>query len=195
MSITAKSRGRRADKQMRISGKHTAVLFVFMVVLDVVARLSPHAPDFMPLAATALFASFLFPSRALAGLVPISALAISDCFIGAYDWRIMMVVYASLAFPVLLRRFLGEQVSPARVIVSSLTSSIVFFTASNFAVWAFSGMYSRDRLGLFQCYVSAIPFFQNTLTGDLFWSGILFGGYWLVAKNRRARLALAGPVS
>jgi hypothetical protein len=180
---------------MNISRKQTAVTFVFILVLDVVARLTPHAPNFTPLAASALFASFLFSSRALAGLLPISALAISDCFIGAYDWRIMTVVYASLAFPVLLRRYLGVDLSLVRVVISSLASSMVFFVASNFAVWAFSGMYSRDQLGLFQCYVSAIPFFQNTLTGDLFWSGVLFGSYALVTRIRRARLPLAEPIA
>jgi hypothetical protein len=31
--------------------------------------------------------------------------------------------------------------------------------------------------GLEACYVAAIPFFQNTLAGDLFYASLLFGGF------------------
>jgi hypothetical protein len=37
-------------------------------------------------------------------------------------------------------------------------------------------MYPHDIAGLEACYVAAIPFFQNTLAGDLFYVTLLFGG-------------------
>jgi uncharacterized protein DUF6580 len=51
-------------------------------------------------------------------------------------------------------------------------------------------MYTYDFAGLSTCYVAALPFFQNTLSGDLFWTCALFGGHRLVhvllATARRA---------
>jgi hypothetical protein len=167
---------------MKVFTKKNAVLFLLLVALDVAARLTPHAPNFTPLAATALFASFLFESSALAALVPGLALGISDCFLGAYDWRIMISVYASLAFPVLLRRYLKADLAAGRIFGSALVSSILFFAATNFAVWSFAGFYTRDLHGLLQCYLAAIPFFQNTLAGDIVWTAALFGSYAVARK-------------
>jgi hypothetical protein len=180
---------------MRISWRQTTILFVLLVALDAVERLTVHPPNFTPLAATALFASFLFDSVLLAALVPIAALAASDFFLGAYDWRVMSVVYLSLAFPVLLRGYLRSRLSPIRVGSSALLSSVVFFLTTNFAVWAFAGMYTGDAKGLLQCYVAAVPFFKNTIAGDLVWSGVFFGSYALVKRLVGARLSVSQPIS
>jgi hypothetical protein len=66
--------------------------------------------------------------------------------------------------------------------------SLAFFAISNFAVWAFSGIYSLEWQGLIQCYVAALPFLQNTVAGDLFWAAVLFGGAWVIQNGA----ALAG---
>ena len=36
--------------------------------------------------------------------------------------------------------------------------------------------------GLAACYVAAIPFFQNTVAGDLFYAALLFGGFALLER-------------
>ena len=71
----------------------------------------------------------------------------------------------------------------AATVAVMVPCSLFFFVASNFAVWAFSGMYSLDFAGLTQCYVAALPFLQNTVAGDLFWSGVLFGGAWAIQNG------------
>ena len=38
-------------------------------------------------------------------------------------------------------------------------------------------MYPHTSAGLEACFVAAIPFFQNTLAGDLFYATMLFGGF------------------
>ena len=70
-----------------------------------------------------------------------------------------------------------SRVSVLRVAGAALASSIVFFLVSNFGVWALSGMYPHSAAGLAACYIAAIPFFQNTLAGDLFYATLLFGGF------------------
>jgi hypothetical protein len=47
-------------------------------------------------------------------------------------------------------------------------------------------MYPANAAGLVKCYVAALPFLRNMLTGDLFWGFLLFGGYWLVQGVRAA---------
>ena len=152
-------------------------LAMSLVTLDIVARFSPHAPNVTPIAASAVFAGML-RSRALALAVPLSALLVSDLVVGSYDWRIMGVVYAALALPALLARW-GRAWRPVVVLAPLvLSSSLLFFATTNFAVWAFSGMYAHDLHGLVHCYIAALPFLYNTVTGDVLWTALLFGGWW-----------------
>ncbi len=158
-------------------------LMAFLIGFGVVTRLLPHAPGFLPVAASALFAGRMLRIPALAIVVPIAAMAISGLVLGFEDWRVLLVVYAALTLPavagILSRRWSGI-LPTAGVMVAC---SLVFFAASNFAVWAFSGMYSLDMVGLTQCYVAALPFLQNTVAGDLFWSAVLFGGAWAIQNG------------
>lgn len=153
-------------------------LAMSLVGLDIVARLAPHAPNVTPIAASAVFAGMVLRSRALALAVPISALLVSDLVVGSYDWRIMGVVYAALALPALVARW-GRALRPVVVLAPLvLASSLLFFATTNFAVWAFSGMYAHDLHGLVLCYVAALPFLWNTVAGDMLWTTLLFGGWW-----------------
>jgi hypothetical protein len=153
-------------------------LAMSLVTLDVVARLAPHAPNVTPIAASAMFAGMVLRSRVLALAVPLSALLLSDLVVGSYDWRIMGVVYAALALPALLARW-GPAFRPVVVLAPLvLSSSLLFFTSTNFAVWAFSGMYAHDLHGLVHCYVAALPFLGNTVAGDVLWTTLLFGSWW-----------------
>ena len=94
-----------------------------------------------------------------------------------------IVVYAALALPA-LRRHPGAALRPSRAVVpAALACSLIFFAATNFAVWAFSGMYSLDTGRAGRSATSlALPFLKYTIAGDLFWSAALFGGAWLVQR-------------
>ena len=152
-------------------------LAMSLVGLDVVARVAPHAPNFTPVAASALLAGTVLRSRTLALAVPLAAMLASDLLLGGYDWRVMGVVYAALALPALLGRC-GRARGAIVLVPLALSSSLFFFATTNFAVWAFSGMYTHDLAGLIHCYVAALPFLQNTIIGDMFWTALLFGGWW-----------------
>ena len=165
-----------------------------LVGLDVVARLLPHAPNFTPVAASALFAGAVLRSRALALAVPIAAMLISDLVLGCPDWRIMMVVYAALAAPAVLGRW-GRPRGAIVFAPLAVSSSLLFFATTNFAVWAFSGIYALDLAGLFACYVAALPFLYNTFLGDMFWITLLFGGWWSARVLLAHRNAAGGVYS
>jgi hypothetical protein len=158
-------------------------LVVFLIGFDVAARLLPHAPGFMPVAASALFAGRMLRIPALAVSVPLLAMALSGTMLGPDDWRITLVVFAALALPafagILSRRWNGA----VPVVTAMLSCSLIFFVTTNFAVWVFSGMYPLTLQGLAQCYVAALPFLDKTVLGDLLWTAILFGGAWLVQRT------------
>jgi hypothetical protein len=168
--------------------------------LDVVARLMPHAPSFTPVAASAVFAGMIFRSRVLAMTAPISGMVLSDLVLGSYDWRIMSVVYVSLALPAILSMWARRFQMPIVLVPLVLFSSLLFFATTNFAVWAFSGMYESDLAGLVHCYAAALPFLHNSVMGDIFWTAILFGGWWVAKRyqwslfvNRARTTDCAGP--
>ena len=152
-------------------------LVLSLVALDVIARLAPHAPNFTPVAASALFAGVVLRSRPLALAVPLAAMFVSDLVLGFHDWVVTGVVYAALALPALLGIWARAR-SAVLLAPLALGSSLFFFTSTNFAVWVSSGMYAHDLDGLIRCYVAALPFLQNTVIGDMFWTALLFGGWW-----------------
>lgn len=158
---------------------HDALLIAFLVGLGALSRIFPQDWNLMPVAASALFAGRMLGTPRLAPIVPLAALLISDLFLGREDWRIALVVYAALTLPAIVGMLSRTFAGAAPVVAGMLGCSLIFFGTTNFAVWAFSGMYPMTAQGLGDCYVAALPFLRNTVAGDLVWTGILFGGAWL----------------
>jgi hypothetical protein len=156
-----------------------ALLILGLIGLDVLARVVPHAPNFAPAAAPALFASLILQRRALAFAVPLGAMLLSDYLLGFSDWRMTIAVYGSLMFPAALGLLARRRLEPHFVYALASVSSLAFYAVTNFAVWTFSGMYSHDTAGLLDCYILALPFFRNTLAADLLWITALFAAYWV----------------
>jgi hypothetical protein len=66
---------------------------------------------------------------------------------------------------------------------AAVASSVIFFLLTNFGVWMTSAIYAKSAEGLMQAYVAGIPFFQNSLLGNLIYTAVIFGGYVLLQKN------------
>ena len=176
-----------APRNHQTSLRADLLLVAFLIGLVVAARLLPHTPNVTPIMASALFAGMVLQRRALALLVPLGGMLIGDLAIGFDQWQVMAVVYAALAWPVAIG-FLARRYRLSRVIVpAALSCSLLFFATTNLAVWAFSGLYSLDMAGLIQCYVAALPFLKYTVTGDLLWTAVLFGGAWLLLRTSQPR--------
>ena len=160
------------------------VILAILIALGVAGRLLPHPPNFTPMAAIALFAGFIFIKRYMAVVAVISTMLLCDYFafgslsVSWFGSKSMFVVYLALLFPIVFKNFLQKKIGVLRIFGAALASSSVFFLATNFAVWAFSPMYEKTLEGLVLCYTMAIPFFQNTVAGDLIWSGVIFGTYF-----------------
>jgi hypothetical protein len=155
-------------------------LVAFLVAFDVTARLLPHAPGFLPVAASGLFAARMLRTPALAVIVPVAAMGLSGFGLAGDDWRVSLIVYAAITLPAMAGTLTRRRRGALPVVATMVSCSLVFFAASNFAVWAFTGMYPLSWDGLVGCYVAALPFLDKTILGDLFWTAVLFGGAWLV---------------
>ncbi len=158
------------------------IVFILSAIAAAAAlRLVPHPPNFTPIGAMALFSgAFLSRRGVIAFAAPLGALLVSDAILGFYSG--MAVNYLAVALIVLLGSVALRRIAPLRLLGSALGASLLFFTVSNFGVWATSGMYAPTAAGLAACYVTAIPFFQNTLAADLFYSVLLFGGFALIER-------------
>ncbi len=164
----------RADLMMDLA------LVAFLIGFDVTARLLPHVPGILPVAASGLFAARILRMPALAVIVPLAAMALSGFGLAGDDWRISLVVYAAIALPALAGMVSRRWRGALPIVATMLSCSLVFFVTTNFAVWAFSGIYPLTMQGLTACYIAALPFMEKTVLGDLAWTGVLFGGAWLV---------------
>jgi len=158
------------------------------IVAAAALRLVPHPPNFSPIDAMALFSGAYLGRRWIAFAAPLSALLLSDLVLGFYHG--IATVYATVALIVVIGWVLSSRKAPLRVGAAAVASSVVFFVITNFGMWLFSGFYPVTRAGLVECYTAAIPFFQNTVAGDLFYSVLLFGGFAIAqhfAPQLRAR--------
>ena len=147
------------------------------IVLAAALRLVPHPPNFTPIGAMALFSGAYLGRRALAFAAPLGAMLLSDAVLGFYSG--MWVTYLAVSLIVLVGWVALARISVLRVAGAAVASSVLFFLVSNFGTWTLSGMYPHTGAGLSACYIAAIPFFQNTLAGDLFYAALLFGGFRL----------------
>jgi len=159
----------------------TRILIILgSIVAAAAMRLVPHPANFAPLGAMALFSGAYLGRRALAFAAPLGALLLSDLILGFYPG--MLVQYVSVALVVLLGSGVLGRITALRVGGAAVASSVLFFALTNFGVWLLSGMYPQTLSGLAACYVAAVPFFQNTVAGDLFFSAALFGGFALLER-------------
>lgn len=159
-----------------------------MVFAAAFVRLIPHPPNFAPIAAMALFGGAYFNKKWAAFLVPIAAMFITDLIIGFHET--MWAVYLSFALIVLLGMTMLKEKKVGNIFFASVISSVSFFIITNFGTWLSTPLYEKTGIGLAACYTAAIPFFQNSLIGDLFFSGVMFGAYHL-AKQKFPLLAEA----
>lgn len=155
-------------------------LLIVLAIIAIAAlfRFLPHPPNFVPLTAIALFAGAYITDKRLAFLIPIGAMFVSDVFIGFHNT--MPFVYASLVAIVGIGMLLQNRQRVAPIALATISGSILFFILTNFGVWLVGTMYPKTVEGLISCYIAAIPFFRNSLAGDVVYVTALFGGYALL---------------
>ncbi|MCP4124508.1 MAG: hypothetical protein GY751_22415 [Bacteroidetes bacterium] len=178
-----------------MSERNKRFLVVSVIILiAVISRLLPHPANATPVAAIALFGGAYFLDKKWAFILPVFALFISDLILQIMFWTgaaqfpgfypDMVFVYASFMIVVGLGMGLKNRVNPVSVAGTAIFASVLFFLITNLGVWLTMNMYPKNLAGLMECYVAAIPFFRNTLIGDVVYSAIIFGAFESVLAAR-----------
>jgi hypothetical protein len=151
-----------------MSDKKQSLVLLFCI-FAILFRIIPHPPNFVPITALALFGSS--KNKVSGAYLSLLVMFVSDIFLGFS--MITPFVYGSF----ILISILFNEINVKNV----LTSSLLFFIITNFGVWILG--YPQTIEGLLMCYTLAIPFFVNSILGDLFFSYLLKHSYNYTEKR------------
>ncbi|MCW3123161.1 MAG: hypothetical protein JWQ38_2653 [Flavipsychrobacter sp.] len=167
------------------------ILAVFLVIMAATARVvnaQMHLFNFVPIAAVGLFSGAVIKDRrALAFLIPVMGQLLGDLYFqlftevrGFYDLTGMLFNYGGLVAATALGASM-KQPKPVATLAYLLGASGLFFLVSNFGYFA-HGWNGYSFSGLVKTYADAVPFFKNTLAGDMIGGVVLFGGYFMLQQ-------------
>ncbi len=155
------------------------MLAISLILVGILLRFMPHAANFTPVAAIALF-SGAYLKRKYAIIVPLALMAISDIFIGMHN--VIIFTWGGFVLAALIGTLIRNNKSVARIAGTSLAASLVFFVVTNFGVWLM-GWYPQNLKGLVDCYVMALPFLRDFTVSTLIYSALFFFAYELIARS------------
>jgi len=178
-------------------------LLVAMIFGAACFRFVDIAPNFSPVVGMSLIGAAYFSRKYLAVLVPFLALWASNLvldnvfyaqYYDGFQWFSQPYVFLGFVAIAFLGMGILKKVSIGRVIGASISASVLFFLVSNFGSWLGDPIYTKDLSGLITCYAAGVPFlsnpvgaehyfFLNSMIGDLFFSGFLFGAFELAKAN------------
>lgn len=186
--------------------KSILVSFILLVVVSALYRAWDGRPfGFAPQIAMAIFGGAMIKDKRWAILLPLLSIFLSDLLYevlymnglssikGFYFGEGQLTNYL-LILGLTFFGFLMRRINILNVIAFTVSGSLLFFITSNFFVWLGGGGYARPKTweGLLQCYNDGLAFYReyglingfvgNILLGDLFFSFILFGSYYLLNK-------------
>jgi hypothetical protein len=184
------------------SNKSLIWTMVALIVVAALYRIVPGRPlGFAPQIAIALFGGAVIKDKKWAFALPIFSMFLSDLLYqglysagisgiyGFYDGQLLN--YCLFALMVVIG-FTIKKINLLNVFTASLIAPTVFFLLSNFITWSgmAGGLRGLNRPftveGLLMAYSDGLPFYKGALLATLFFSTILFGGYYLLTRNNTA---------
>ena len=159
------------------------------MAIGVFWRLIPHIPNMTPLVGLSLFAG-AYLNRGPAFSIILAVLFISDLGLALIFGYPVVGYYTFFTYT----GFLGVILLGSGVLDGSkwrfpayiLGSSFGFWIWTNFGVWLTAPFYTKNLDGLIACYNMAIPFLRNAIFGDLIWSCLIFGIFYILLNRKRA---------
>lgn len=155
-------------------------LAIVLVIVGALSRLAHLPPNIAAVTGVTIFAGFAIRSVWLALAVPIAAMALADLVLGWYPS--VAFTYVGMAVGVFLARGLLHPLTPLRLLATTFLASLAFFVISNFGTWT-EGWYGYTWEGLVACYTAALPFWQNSIVGDVLSTAVVFGFYLLLKRS------------
>jgi hypothetical protein len=147
---------------------------LFIITIGILSRLVPHPANMTAIGGLALYSGAKVETKKAILLVLIS-MFVSDIVLGFHS--LMWATYGSLIIAVCIGRWVNKSRSLKRILGGTFIASIIFFVITNFAVWATTPLYAKTIQGLIMCYIMALPFFRNSLIGDIAYAFFFFYGF------------------
>lgn len=167
---------------IKIQNKRRMQMLALALILSgILLRFAPHAPNFTPVAAIALFGG-VYLNKKHSIIVPLALMMGSDIFLGLHN--VIGFTWGAFVLIAVLGYFVKKHKTPVVIISASLASSVLFYIVSNFGVWVM-GWYPHTAKGLLDCYIMALPFLRNFTAATLTYSLVFFGIYELVARTAK----------
>jgi len=175
-----------------------SIYAIGFILIAALSRLLPHPPNFTPIGAMALLGGTFIAKKYLKYLLPIAALFLSDVILNNTIMRVwypdtegfilfnknMIWVYAAFLIMIFFGSKILKQRSFKNIAIGTLGVSIIFFLITNLGVWVGSTMYPDTVGGLLACFSAALPFFLNTLLGNIFFVTLGFSAMqWLESRS------------
>ncbi len=172
------------------------ILAAGLIIVGVLLRIIPHPPNVTPIAAIALLGGAYIGKKYLAFLIPLAALFLSDVLLnntinkvyftdspGFVLWSpYMAFTYAAFLLMVLIGIVYLKKPSFFKNILGAVGASVLFFFVSNIGVWIMPGGYPETLGGLVTCLTAGLPFFRNTLVGNVVYVIVFFSAFSYIQK-------------
>ncbi|XOU93967.1 MAG: DUF6580 family putative transport protein [Candidatus Kerfeldbacteria bacterium] len=155
----------------------TLCLFAVVIAASFIMRVIPHPANFVPIGALALLSGVYLKSK-WGVLLAVGVMMFSDMIIGLHS--LVLFTWGSFLIFGMIGWWIRKNKNVLRVVGGTLAGSAIFYLITNFAVWAFTPLYSKTATGLMDSYYMAMPFFRSAALGDLFYVGIFFGVFEVV---------------
>lgn len=156
-------------------------LSLVMIFLGAISRLLPHPPNVTPIDSMALFGGST-NQKYLKFLTPVLAMFVSDLFLPKDGWTMRLVIYTTI----LVISVIGSKINTNKwlsIYSCALLGSLLFYFSTNIAVVFTSNIYPHNHSGIIMSLIAGLPFYRNTLIGDLGFTTIFFGVYKYALKN------------
>lgn len=178
--------------------KQTVYSFLLLVAVAAVYRIVPRPESlwgFAPQIAMAIFGGSVIKDKKFAFLLPLLSMFISDALFhilylsgmgntpGFYTGQFTNYVLFGLLTVV---GFFIHQRNVLQIGLGALVAPVIYFLLSNLQVWIGGGGWGHPKTieGLMLTYNDGLPFFKGSLLATVFFSAVLFGGYYLLTRKQ-----------
>jgi hypothetical protein len=155
---------------------------LILIFLGVLSRLAPHPANVTAIGGLALFTGARLSLKRATATVFVT-MFISDLILGFHS--VMWATYGGMLAGVFIGKYVVRERGAGWIVGGTIASSVIFYLVTNFAVWyAPNTLYPKTLDGLWLSYIMALPFFRNSLVGDVVYSTLFFAGYEFVRSLR-----------
>jgi hypothetical protein len=158
---------------------------LFLIIIGILSRLIPHLPNMTAVGSLGLCTSAKLGIKK-AFIVVSATMMVTDVLLGFH--AVMWATYGCFLFTILLGQLVKKNSGIFHIAGVTFVSSLVFYIVTNLAVWVVPGsMYQHTVQGLIACYINALPFFRNSLIGDMGYSFLFFLAYEFIGFEGKRR--------